>query len=420
MPEENEALFPVGVVWANDLRQSILGTVSFRDFCNSDEVKMASYLSVISVVDHHKTTLKTHSPPMALIGDAQSCNVIVAEQALEIYDRYSTLGLDLTSINSQIKELSNDKDSPIKGRMLQRLLARRMAAESKGSYFIHPKREMSEYFYFLHAILDDTDLLTKVSSRDVKCVAHLLNRMKSLISKKEMEIISLDDLPRDHTFAIAASKRILRNPDMYSFYRKIFDFKEKEMVSHLRACSEGQTSSLFLDTKEQNGCCRVGQTKLFSSNFPDFIRLRDTLIDCWLKNALSVYAGHPEIDLHMHMISTIPSAKEVYEDKIEYHTHQDELWFWIPETSQSQDHLAIFLSGFKNAPEVVNNQLELELRGNKQELLNEIFLRNFLPVERKESRGSREDLPMAILRFRAGSINSRKSMISPYLPRLVP
>src|SRR5262249_34520900 len=71
IPEERNQLYPVGVVWASELRKPYLGTVSFRDFCNPEEVKMASYLSVISVVDHHKTNLKTNSPPMALIGDTQ-------------------------------------------------------------------------------------------------------------------------------------------------------------------------------------------------------------------------------------------------------------------------------------------------------------------------------------------------------------
>ncbi len=39
---EGDKLFPVGVIWASDLRRPYLGTVTFRDFCNFDEVKMAS------------------------------------------------------------------------------------------------------------------------------------------------------------------------------------------------------------------------------------------------------------------------------------------------------------------------------------------------------------------------------------------
>ena len=55
-----------------------------------------------------------------------------------------------------------------------------MTAYQKLPFFIHPAREFREYLCFLHAILDDTDLLTKVSSRDLECVAQFLNRLKSL------------------------------------------------------------------------------------------------------------------------------------------------------------------------------------------------------------------------------------------------
>ena len=37
--------------------------------------------------------------------------------------------------------------------------------------------------------LDDTDLLTKISRVDVECMASLLNRLKSLTMKKEVEIV---------------------------------------------------------------------------------------------------------------------------------------------------------------------------------------------------------------------------------------
>lgn len=419
VPEENGNLYPVGVVWANDLRKPILGTVSFRDFCNTEEVKMASYLSVISVVDHHKSSLNTSSPPLALIGDTQSCNVLVAEQAIQLNDRYSVAGMDKETISQQIVDISHSS-APSQSRLLQRLLKRRMAAEIYGGYFVHPKREMVEYLFFLHAILDDTDLLTKVSNRDVNCIVDLLNRMKSISLQKETEVISLDDLPRDSEFAKTAAKKILQNPDMYSVYKKIYTFKEKEVSVNLQACAEGHRSNIFLDTKEQNGCCRVGQTKMFTSNFPFFQEHRDKLISAWLMISEEMQASHPEIDLHMQMISTIPSAEEVFEDRIGRYEHKDELWFWIPDTEQAQHHLTIFLSAFKNAPEVVNNQMELELCGPNAEIFNEIFYRNFQQVVIRKAENWQNGLPIAILSFKAGSINSRKSMISPYLPRLVP
>ena len=103
--------------------------------------------------------------------------------------------------------------------------------------------------------------------------------------------------------------------------------------------------NLFLDTKEQNGCCRVGQTKLFKSNLSLFEKNRLFLQKIWLNIAHKVHAASPEIDLHLQMISTIASADDVYHETDKDYPHSDELWFWIPETEQAQNHLAIFLGG---------------------------------------------------------------------------
>ncbi|MCB1118895.1 MAG: hypothetical protein KDK65_02945, partial [Chlamydiia bacterium] len=68
---------PVGVIFLKDIQNNTLGTVSLRDFCNEEEMNLASYLQVISVVDHHKSQLITKTPPLALISDTQSTNVLI-------------------------------------------------------------------------------------------------------------------------------------------------------------------------------------------------------------------------------------------------------------------------------------------------------------------------------------------------------
>lgn len=375
IPENNGHLFPVGVVWANDLRKSTLGTVSLRDFCNPDEIKMASYLSVISVIDHHKSNLTTQSTPLALIGDAQSCNVLVAEQDL--------------MINQRIQK----------------------------DYFIHPDREFVEYIFLLHAIMDDTDLLTKVSDRDVMCVTRLLNRLKVLQSGENAPQVTLDDLPRDRQFAKNAAERLLKNKDLYSLYRQIYAMREEEVEQDLRECLKNECTKLFADTKEQNGCCRVGQTKIFSSNYSTFSKASERMKDYWFNHAQDVYRVHPEVNLHLHMISTISSADEVHKGHMGDYKHQDELWIWIPETQKAYDHLSSFLSAFQSAPEVVDNPMTLELPDGSHQL-QEIFLRYFKAVDTILKKGKNTKGPqIATLRFKAGSINSRKSMITPYLPR---
>lgn len=400
-------IYPIGIVWDQSIQQQTLGTISFRDFCNQEEVRMASYLTPISVVDHHKTSLKTSSPPLAIIGDAQSCNVIMAEQAFNIYSRYSLNGMTPAQIDEALKDSSNI-------RLLQRSIQRKSALSHQQDCFIHPDRELVEYICYLHAILDDTDLLTKVSKRDVECVIELLNRIKSLTVKKDVEIINLDNIPKDKDFAKAAAKRILRNQEMYSFYRKVFLSKEKEIEESLSACKEEHFESIFLDTKEQNGCCRVGQTKLFSSNFPAFQKSSSKIMAFFVKQAEKITKAQPEIDLHMHMISTISSAEEVYHDHIGHFHHQDELWFYAPSTQKGLDHLSSFLTGFQ-ASQKLGANTSIKFSSTLSNEVKQLFIQNFPNIPYSED--ATLQLPIVIICFTAGLLNSRKAMITPYLPK---
>ncbi len=416
IPEGVGKLFPIGVIWAHTVNKPTLGTVSFRDFCNQEEVKMAPYLSPISVVDHHKSSLKTSSAPSALIGDAQSCNVIIAEQTFRINDHYSTSGMSLEDIDKQIKDLQHTPSTLSKSRMLQRLFKHHMAAQTSGKFYVHPYRELAEYFTFLHAILDDTDLLTKVSKRDVECVKELLNRIKSLMKKKEIEVVNFDGIPSDKQFANEAAKRLLQNHEMYSIYRQIYDSKEQEVEYNLQAAEDDQMAALFLDTKEQNGCCRVGQTKLFSSNFPSFAKNSPKLMEYWLKHAEQRVEAEPQIDLHLHMISTIASAQEVYEDKVGHYKHQDQLWFWVPPKPKAYDHLTNFLTAFLTAQKLGKANFQF-LNGVSEEI-QQIFIRNSMGIPTQKMAASAK-LPLVVLQFPAGTLNSRKAMITPYLPKII-
>ncbi len=416
--EQDGSLFPVGIVRSRDLRESGLGTVTLRDFCNFEEVRMASYLEVISVVDHHKSSLKTLSVPTALIGDAQSCNVLIAEEAFILNDKYSSGGMTLEEVESQIKEISAHLTTPSQMRILQRLLQRRIIAYQKQPFYIHPEREFKEYLSFLQAILDDTDLLTKVSSRDLECVAQLLNRLKSLSLKREVEIVHFDDIPRDKKFVKVAAQRVLQQEDMYALYKKIFSFRESEVEANLEQCIGGKFSNIFLDAKEQNGCTRVGQTKMFSSNFPFFLENAQAIRQVWLNQSQDVYQEKPEIDLHIHMISTIASADEVYKNQIGPYDHQDELWFWIPHTQQGYNHLNSFLAGFQYGVQGIKDTMSVEFLGSPNPECMKIFAHHFPEIPQIISQNE-TGTPLAILRFNAGALNSRKSMITPYLPRIV-
>lgn len=417
--EENDKLFPVGVVWDDDLYKPILGTVSFRDFSNHDEVRMAPYLAVISVIDHHRTALTTSSVPMVLIGDTQSSNILLAEIAFGLNDHYSLRGMTAAGIAEQLACLREQPVILSAVRIQQRLLHAMWLAQRGSPGFVHPHREYAEYLTFLYAILDDTDLLTKVTARDVICVGSLLNRLKSLIVGKEVEIIHFDDLTQDATFAKKAARRILQQEDMYSIYYKLYADRTREVEEQITCCGRGEPSDFFVDTKELNKCCRVGQTKLFASNIPTFQYYSAALRRTWREEAMDSVASHPEIDLHLHMISTIASAEEVHDDHVGNYSHRDELWFWGPSTRQAYVHLSTFLLGFQNIQEVRRNHLELEILAAPEEAsrIEELFRRHFIATQVTVK--PRADGLWAVLYFDAGSINSRKAMITPSLPRIV-
>ena len=413
---DQEKFFPVGAIAAADLRKPFLGTVSLRDFCNRDEMGIPPYLDVISVIDHHKSQLQTFAPPLAIIADVQSSNTLVAACAFEINDRYSSGGQTVEQIDKQI-EACRKKDGLKSRRILQRLLKKQDALEKKGPFFIHPVREIVESLHFLYAILDDTDLLTKVSAPDVECVVSLLNRLKSLMEKKEGEVLTLDDLPRDAQFPKKGAKRILQNEEMYSLYRKVYAYREKEVERNLEHAAAGKPSNVFADTKEQNGCCRIGQTKVFPKNISYFFKHADAIRRVWFQEASQIVRDKPEIDLHLHMISTIVSAEEVYLGKKETdnHPHKDELWLWVPQQEVAIEHLKRFLTSFQSSPGLKDNPLEVEFLGDNGKELALIFKESFLNIPQTFSK---KNLPVAVLRYQAGSLNSRKAMISPFLPTI--
>jgi hypothetical protein len=404
---------PLGVVHASEVQKAILGTVSLRDFSNREETKIPSYLEIISVIDHHKSSLSNTTPSVITVADVQSCNVLVAEKSFEINDKHSLGGMTLEHIEKQIQSVQKEGKTPSHRRILKRLLQRYLVATNSSDYSVSPKREQLEYLHLLYAILDDTDLLSKVSPRDVECVASLLNRLKSFNEGYEVEIISFDDLPRDKQFIKAAVARILTNNDMYSLYKKVYVAKEAAVESNLLLCSQGKPSTIFNDTKEQNGCCRVGQTKMFAKNWPAYQKHASNIRKMWLKEAQDICLRKKEVDLHIHMLSTITGAEEIYKSNGGTYKHKDELWIWIPGTEPSVEHLKSFLNSFKASPQVVGGDFEVELLGDNAKIFRRVFAESFLPVPIKENP---QDLPLAILRFRAGVLNSRKAMVSPAFP----
>jgi hypothetical protein len=230
-------------------------------------------------------------------------------------------------------------------------------------------------------------------------------------------VISLSDIARDKDFVRMASMRILQNPDMYSLYRKIYLSKEDAVEDTIAACAKGKDSSFFVDTKEQNGCARVGQAKMFSRNYPTFSKNAALLRKRWYDNTLDFIRERQEVDLYIQMISTIAGAEDLFAGREGDYKHKDELWIWISFTEQSIEHLKGFLNALRSSPQIQKNGLSVEFYGERAKDYEQIFEESFLPVPKKviSEKGA---LPIAVLKYRAGLINSRKAMISPYLPKL--
>ena len=379
-------------------------------------MKIPSYLEVISVIDHHKSSLLTGMPPTAFITDAQAASALVAHLSFTINDQYSLGGLSEKTLTEECRSYERNLTCPKAIRIYQRLLQRKKNLSAKKSFWINPLREFVEYLHFTYAILDDTDLLTKVSRFDVLCIAKLLNRLKSLILKKEVEIIQFDDLEEDETFTAKAAKRLVTNRDFYSLYSKVYRHKERAIEENLTLCAEGKESNIFSDAKTVNGCARVSQTKLFACNYPKFAKCRDHLRDMWYSQAKTLHSNNSDILLHMHMISTIASADALFAGNTPTYEHFDELWLWIPPIELAAGKLKLFLNAFKSSSRVTHLTMRVALLGENAEELAQIFQESFLPVDTEIA--SKKTLPLAIIYFNAGMLNSRKAMIAPCIPRL--
>ena len=414
-------LVPIGLVHSADLQKYPLGTVTLRDFCNREEMNIPSYLEVISVIDHHKTTLMTDMPPRAVISDAQSSNALVAQMAFQSNDQYSVGGMTLKEVDSQLKELGKDLSSSEAIRKTQSLLQKKKILNSNCDHYVDPEREFVEYLHFVYAILDDTDLLTKVTRVDVECMASLLNRLKSLMLKKEVEVVHFDDILEDNDFTKKAASRLLQNKDFYTLYSKVYLHKEQGVEDNIKACIKGLKSSVFSDTKTLNICNRISQTKIFARNYTTFETHTKDLHKIWYEMALSAYENNHEIMLHLHMVSTVTSADDLFKGKKISYWHQDELWVWIPDTELAVEKLKLFLSSFKSSPRIqAIGNWSVEFLGDNAKELSQIFKESFLKAPHKfpSAKSKEEPLPIAILKFDAGNLNSRKALIAPFLPRL--
>jgi hypothetical protein len=124
------------------------------------------------------------------------------------------------------------------------------------------------------------------------------------------------------------------------------------------------------------------------------------------------------IDLHIHMVSTVVHAEEVYAGKTVNYSHKDEMWLWIPPNQEMAiEHLKRFLIAFQSSSGLKDNPVEVLFAGPNGDELALLFQETFPKATQRRAKKVDPSLPIAILFYNAGSLNSRKAMVTPFLPK---
>jgi hypothetical protein len=417
-------LIPVGAIHRHALEAPIQGTVSFRDFCNYDEIKLHDYLEVISAIDHHKSTISSKTAMVLTVADVQSSNVITAEKNFEINDRFSTRGQSPESIDEQIQEIHQLKDPKAADfRILEKLIRKKRALNNlkDKANFISKERELQEYILCLNAIIDDTDLLNKCCWRDLVAITELINRIKSLQVGKEVEVIDFSDTNKDKRELKRCIREVLRNEELYSFYKAIYDHRESVVDGLISEVSPTCDTRFFEDRKIQNQSCAISQFKLFPGNWNSLQKNRDNILKKWVSINVQIRRKNSEVDFFLHMMSTIPGAQEAYQGRANQTGSDDEFWLsGLPQADESVSRMRQFFIALRKSPIHQNINLRCHIEGKKDDnirifenILKDTLGQEHYPFKENDSL----PYPVIVFQFAQGSLNSRKAHITPLLPK---
>ncbi len=413
--QDQSGMTPLGVIHAMDIKGSSLATVSMRDFSNNDEMDKPPFMDIVSCIDHHKSDFKTNLPSLVLVSDAQSTNSTVARINIAINDRYSSGGYSKTEVEAQIKEIAANLTAPGNVRLLKRLLSKKEAIAKGSIYYVSKEKEFFDYYHFLFAILDDTDLLTKVTPVDVYIVASLLNRMKSLMLGREVEIVDFDDLDSDSLdFANQAAKKLLQSHDLYSLYNDIYAKKEQRVEEMLKKAVGAEELSFFQDTKIIGKYAQIGQCKLFSCNHATFHKKKQEIQKKWLERCKEHAIDNPSLLLFIFMISTTDSSEDLFSGAKEANSKlRDEIWICsVKGNRESTVKAGRFIKNLVQSPKVYPQNVELALHGEFSDFADGM-IKISSRVQVRIS-GSTKD-PFAELTVDLKSLKSRKLDIAPYI-----
>ena len=378
-PEKNGRMIPVGVITKEKLAKRCLGTAALRDFSSNQEMEISKRIDVISIVDHHKCHIHSHFAPVAHISNTQACSTLVAE---------------------------------LKNALLTQ--GEKIATKDNLATWISPERIFLQNMSLTLALLDDTDSLKKAGFRDLEAFSSLINEMLSLNSTTAKLIPS-------H----AEKETILHHPQVKELFQLIDQTRaavlETEIVSAAQASGDHEPS-LFRDTKIQNNCARVGQIKLLTQVSEHFAKYKHDLRSTWAARARQLCRSQRNLSLHLQMISTLLKDGEEA-------PAQDELWIWCDQSERGYEHMTHFLRGFRLSEAIQKElawlksnpndtgALTVTIHASKEAVkpLMDVVCVNFMKCASRVNILDSQEAYITIS-YRPGTINSRKSLISPYLP----
>lgn len=165
----------------------------------------------------------------------------------------------------------------------------------------------------------------------------------------------------------------------------------------------------------------MGQFKLYPVNYSGLKKHRDALQKAFIDESRKVSQRKPEVDLHLFMVSTLTGLEGTIEHKDSKTVHHDEIWLFIPKNQDAgMTHLRSFCNNFGASTGAQKSVKKVRIQG-KNEFFEDLVattLEPLLKVPVELEKGDNEN-PLIILEVTPGSMNSRKAMITPFLPKLV-
>lgn len=347
----------IGKITKESLVEFLNFNLSIRDFSSLQSSHISKYAKVISIVDHHSSSINTNTPIIVNIRDAQSCSAIIANDYLNMHEYH---------IDNMVS---------IKAILL------------------------------LFGIIDDTDSFNKKSLFDFYAVLKIINILDADVNSKLIKSALLDKCCMINSLKQLCTVELFNTA--ISSAKSLKSISVNESITKAINANDIAEISLFSDTKVNYDKYIIGQIKLMKDNREVFLENEPIIKSKWISKSKWTYSDSGEV-LHIMMVSTIDKCED---------TDKDFWWFWEPVDSEENFSLQ-FLTNISKS-DYASNILEIVISYSRfkehsidmKELLKNLFKSTIITIDYND-----QDSPSVVLLVKAGSMNSRKHTVSPYLP----